>query len=85
MALSVEAAELLEHFLWIEGDASRRIVNDPAKMGEIADETADVMVCLLCLANGLGIDISEAVEKKMAKNAVKYPVEKVRGRWRVEE
>jgi len=85
MALSVEAAELLEHFLWIEGEASRQVVSDPAELGEVGDELADVMVCVLCLANALGIDISDAVEKKMAKNAAKYPVEKTRGRWRASE
>ncbi len=85
MGLSVEAAELMEHFLWIDSEVSRGVVHDPAKLGEIADEMADVTCYLLALCNTLGIDLSEAVRAKLAKNAVKYPVEKVRGKYRVEE
>jgi len=84
MGLSVEAAELAEHFLWIDNEASRGVVNDPAKLGEIADEMADVTCYLLALCNTLGIDLSEAVRGKLVKNAVKYPVEKCRGKYRVE-
>ncbi len=85
MGLSAEAAELLEHFLWIDNEASRRVVNDAAKMGEIADEMADVACYLLALSNTLGIDLSEAIRAKLVKNAVKYPVEKCRGKYRVED
>jgi NTP pyrophosphatase (non-canonical NTP hydrolase) len=85
MGLSVEAAELMEHFLWIESEASRGVAGDPVKLGEIADEMADVTCYLLALCNSLGIDLSEAVRAKLVKNARKYPVEKVRGKYRVEE
>ena len=84
MGLSVEAAELAEHFLWIDNEASRGVAGDPAKMGEIADEMADVTCYLLALCNTLGIDLSEAVRGKLVKNALKYPVEKCRGKYRVE-
>ena len=79
MGLSAEAAELMEHFLWIDNEPSRQVVNDAAKMGEIADVTC----YLLALGNTLGIDLSEAVRAKLVKNAVKYPVEKCRGRYKV--
>ena len=85
MGLSVEAAELMEHFLWIENAASRGVVTNPGKLGEIADEMADVTCYLLALCNTLGIDLSEAVRAKLVKNAVKYPVEKCRGKYRVED
>ena len=85
MGLSVEAAELMEHFLWIDNEASRDVANDPAKMGEIADEMADVTCYLLALCNTLGIDLSDAVRAKLVKNAVKYPAEKCRGKYRVED
>ncbi len=84
MGLAVEAAELMEHFLWIDPDASRQIVQDPARLGEVADEMADVACYLLNLSNTLGIDLSEAILAKLAKNALKYPAEKYRGRYRVE-
>ena len=85
MALAVEAAELMEHFLWVEGDASRAVADDPARRAQVADEVADVTILVLALCNALGLDLSEALRDKMARNAVKYPVEKVRGRYRVEE
>jgi dCTP diphosphatase len=84
MGLSVEAAELMEHFLWIDNESSRAVAGDPAKMGEIADEMADVACYLLALSNTLGIDLSEAIRSKLVKNAVKYPVEKCRGKYRVD-
>ena len=80
MGLSVEAAELMEHFLWCDTEASRHIVNDPKHLNEVADEIADVACYLLNLGNVLGIDLSDAIVAKMAKNALKYPAEKYRGR-----
>jgi dCTP diphosphatase len=73
MALAVEAAELLEHFLWVDAEGSRTFVRDPDRRAAIADELADVAGQVLNLCNVLGIDLSDAVEAKMAKNAVKYP------------
>jgi NTP pyrophosphatase (non-canonical NTP hydrolase) len=84
MGLSVEAAELTEHFLWVENEASRGVIGDAVKMGEIADEMADVACYLLALSNTLGIDLSDAIRGKLVKNAVKYPAEKCRGKYRVE-
>jgi NTP pyrophosphatase (non-canonical NTP hydrolase) len=81
MALAAEAAELLEHFLWVDDDASRKLVQDPAKRNAVADELADVAGCLLALCNELGIDLSDAVADKMARNAVKYPADQYRGKW----
>src|SRR5712675_335030 len=81
MGAAVEAAELMEHFLWIDNDTSREVVQDRAKMGEIADEIADVACYLLALCNTLGIDLSEAILAKLTKNAQKYPAEKYRGRF----
>lgn len=81
MGLAVEAAELMEHFLWMDVEASRQVVHDPARLAEVADEMADVANYLLNLSNVLGIDLSDAVVRKIAKNAEKYPAEKYRGRW----
>src|SRR5262249_9379769 len=64
---------------------AREVVHDPAQMGQVADELADVACHLFNLSNVLGIDLSEAVRAKVAKNALKYPVDKCRGRYRVEE
>ncbi len=85
MGLAVEAAELMEHFLWVDNEESRAARQDPAKLGEIADEMADVTCYLLALSNTLGVDLSEAVLGKLKKNAVKYPAEQYRGRYRLEK
>ena len=71
MALSVEAAELVEHFQWATPEESQNLV--PAKRAEVADEIADVLIYLTELADVLGIDPIAAAREKIVKNAVKYP------------
>ena len=85
MALAVEAAELMEHFLWIDNNDSRAVAQDRKQLEQVADEMADVTCLVLALSNALGLDLSDAVLRKLAKNERKYPVEKCRGRCRVEE
>jgi dCTP diphosphatase len=85
MGAAVEAAELMEHFLWIDNEPSRELGRDPGKKEAIADEIADVACYVLALCNSLDIDLSDAVLAKLAKNAIKYPAEKYRGRYRVDE
>jgi NTP pyrophosphatase (non-canonical NTP hydrolase) len=70
--LSIEASELLECFLWKDAKTA-----DPFK---IREELADVLVYALLLAHEAQIDIPSAVREKLAKNALKYPVEKAKGR-----
>jgi NTP pyrophosphatase (non-canonical NTP hydrolase) len=82
MGLSVEAAELAEHFLWIDNEASRSVVNDAAELSAVADEMADVACYLLALSSTLGIDLSDAILGKLVKNAHKYPAEQYRGRYK---
>jgi dCTP diphosphatase len=82
MGMAIETAELMEHFLWIEGEASRQAADDPHRREQIADEMADVANYLLNLSNVLGIDLSDAIVAKITKNAIKYPAEKYRGRWK---
>src|ERR1700752_346128 len=73
MGLATEAAELMEHFLWVDSEASRQVFCDPARLGAVADEMADVACYLLTLSTVLGIDLSDAIVAKIAKNAIKYP------------
>ena len=79
-ALSVEAAELLEHFQWMTEEQSR--APDDAQRAEIANEAADVLLYLIQLADQLGIDLLAAADRKMALNAAKYPVATARGNSR---
>jgi dCTP diphosphatase len=80
MAMAAEAAELMEHFLWASPEQSRAVAQDPAKRLKIAEELADVVIYACEFANVTGLDIAAAIEAKMTANAVKYPVEKSRGR-----
>lgn len=80
MALAAEAGELMEHFLWATPEASRGIAGDAAKRRKIEEELADVVIYALEFSNMTGIDVAAAIERKMAANAAKYPVEKARGR-----
>lgn len=77
IALSIEASELLEHFLWkTPKEVDERVATNRE---EIEDEVADIAVYLVELADNLGIDLLEAMNRKLAKNAAKYPAEKVKG------
>src|SRR5580765_1297292 len=67
MGIAVEAAELMECFLWLDLPASYAAANEPKKREAIADEMADVFCYLLNLSNVLGIDLSEALRAKMVK------------------
>lgn len=63
-SISIEAAELLEHFQW----------QKEYDEGEVADELADVLIYCLYMADAMGFDFKEIIYNKMAKNALKYPV-----------
>src|SRR5580700_2134510 len=66
MALAAEAAELMEHFLWVTPQESRAVAVDPAKRLKIAEEVADVIIYALEFANATGLDVAAEVEAKMA-------------------
>jgi dCTP diphosphatase len=76
-ALTVEAAELLEHFQWLTEAQSRDL---PAgQRTSVSHEIADVLLYLLQIADKLGIDVVAAAQEKLALNALKYPVAQARG------
>lgn len=78
MALSVEVAELMEHFQWLTQEESRNPSSD--KLLEIEDEIGDVMNFLTMLADKFGIDPIEAAAKKIEANEKKYPVSLAKGK-----
>jgi len=78
MALAGEAGELLEHFQWLTFDEAANLPT--ATRDDVALECADVLLFLLRLADKLDIDLVAAAEKKLKLNALKYPVEKSRGK-----
>ena len=75
MAMSVEVAELMEHYQWLG-----TLEHPSGKEGLIADEMADVFIYLLRLADVMGVDLVDAAYKKLEKNAEKYPVGIVNGK-----
>lgn len=77
MAMIVEAAELVEQFQWDTPMESQQL--SPEKREAVSHELADTLVYLLRLAEVLQIDLLEATNKKIALNALKYPVEKAKG------
>lgn len=77
VSVAIEAGELLEEFQWKDRDAAWRHARQNREA--VADEIADVAIYLFELADILEIDVRQAILAKLAKNAVKYPVEKARG------
>jgi len=80
MALSVEAAELVELFQWLTEEESATLDGDRRRRA--AEELADVLVYLVRIADRLDIDLLQAAGEKLERNAVKYPAERVRGQAR---
>ncbi|MFT6201741.1 MAG: NTP pyrophosphatase (non-canonical NTP hydrolase) [Granulosicoccus sp.] len=77
MALSVEVAEIVEHFQWLTEDESKILPIE--KRQAIAEEIADTQMYLLLLAEKLKVDIIDSVNKKIEKNGEKYPIETAKG------
>jgi putative zinc finger/helix-turn-helix YgiT family protein len=76
VSISLEAAELLEHFQWSTEDQDI----PPDKRQAMAEEVADILIYLLLFAHKLGIDPVQAAQDKIEKNAAKYPADLVRGK-----
>jgi len=81
MAIAIEAAELMGEFQWLTTEGSGAAVEDPAKLGKMKEELADIMIYCLSLADSLGIDVAAAVEQKINQNAEKYPEDEYKGRF----
>lgn len=68
-SISIEAAELLEHFQW----------GKEYDIVDVGEELADVLIYCIYMADALDLDIEEIIRDKMIKNAVKYPIDKSKG------
>ncbi|HEX4213007.1 MAG TPA: nucleotide pyrophosphohydrolase [Candidatus Dormibacteraeota bacterium] len=77
MALAVESGELLEVFQWLTAEESS--APDPDTRRRAVEEMADVQIYLLRLADRLGVDMEEAVLRKIEAAARKYPAPEPRG------
>ena len=77
MALTVEAAELLEQFQWLSESESSSLQRE--KLAQVEEEMADVFLYLLRMSDVLDIDLVAAANRKIKKNNEKYPADQVRG------
>ena len=80
MAISIEAAELLEIFLWRATEPPAHLT--PEDRSAVEEELADVFIYGLSLANALQLDLSDVVLTKLKKDEAKYPADRYRGRAR---
>ena len=76
-AISIEAGELLEHFLWKTPQESRKVTKE--KREKLASEIADILIFSMLFAHETGVDIEKAILDKIRHNETRYPVDKARG------
>lgn len=76
-AISIEAGELLENFLWKTSEDSRKL--NAEQLTNVKEEIADIYIFLLLLCESLNIDLLDETEKKIQVNEKKYPEEKAKG------
>lgn len=74
IAISIEAAELLELFLWKDSQTAESVKRNRKQFLRVEEEMADIAIFLLSLSDVLNIDLSGAITKKLRSNALKYPV-----------
>lgn len=74
MAIAAEAAELMEHFLWENGESGPEALRDPVRAASIGNEVADILIYVLEFANVAHIDLTGAVAAKIGKNAIRFRI-----------
>ena len=80
IGLSIEAAELLEHFRFRSNDEISERLKDAAFLEEVGHELADVLYFVLLICNNLGLDATQTLARKMQISAARYPVDRARGK-----
>lgn len=79
-SICVESAELLQLFQWMKPKESEQFKDKPAKMRQIKEELADVVIYCLSMASTLDIDLTIAILQKIEQNKEKYPVDRYKGK-----
>lgn len=80
MAVVSEAGELVAEYRWIPSSEADAWSQDPEHKERIAAEIGDVAITLLLLCDRIGVDLPQAVVKKLEANALRYPVEESKGK-----
>ncbi|MFB6088428.1 MAG: MazG-like family protein [Candidatus Aenigmatarchaeota archaeon] len=79
MSISVEASELMEHFIWEDNDEAREKLKDGEKFQEVKNELADIFNFSFMMADELDVDIVKIIKEKIKENRKKYPPKKAKG------
>lgn len=74
ISISIESAELLEHFQWLTTEKSEQYILENNNKKMLSEELADIMIYCLCFANKLNINIEDEIISKLEKNNQKYPI-----------
>lgn len=80
MAIGSEAGELLAEYRWIDNAEADKYSHQPAQRERIAAEAADVGIAFLLFCDRIGLDVIQAIQEKVARNRLNYPVDRSRGR-----
>ncbi|MEJ2745066.1 MAG: nucleotide pyrophosphohydrolase [bacterium] len=81
MSITIEAAELMELFQWMDVEEARSKSALPDLRRQIEEEIADIAIYILSLCNTLKLDLSACIASKVKKNREKYPADKCKGTW----
>ena len=81
MAVASEAGELLAEYRWVSNTEADDYSRKTDRRKQIAEEVADVGIALLLFCDRIGLDLVDAIQKKIARNRDNYPVDRSRGRW----
>jgi len=79
ISITLEAAELLEHFQWKHPGEVEALLAKEENRRRLGEEMADILILLVSLADAMGLDLVEAARAKLRENAVKYPVNRAKG------
>lgn len=82
MALAVEAAELMEPLQWLTSEEAAADGMDDDLRQRLTDEIADVAIYLIRLADVTGVDLADAVARKLSRNEERFPAEQMKGKAR---
>ena len=79
ISITLEAAELLEHFQWKTGGEVESFLAVEENRRRLGEEMADVLILLVTLADAVGLDLLSVARAKLQKNTAKYPVDRAKG------
>jgi dCTP diphosphatase len=80
MLLASEVGELVAEYRWVAGASADEHSRSGKARERIVDEIGDVGIALLLLCDRIGVDLIDAVSRKLKKNRERYPVDKARGK-----